>query len=116
MRLPDVSALNCFTLTVNLLSNDGPAIPTTCHWRLVCVETDTTLQDWTSLTVTTTTGQDGEFDSASAEIAVSALLHAMQTIGKAKERKALIVCADKGLSTEYSQEFLYDVVRLLARN
>ena len=114
MRINELSA---FTLTVNLLEADRTAaVPSTLHWRLECLETENTLQDWTSATITTTTDDDGNIAESEATIEVASTLNAMQTTGKKVEKKALVMAADKDLSTEYNDEFVYEVERLNARS
>ena len=114
MRINELTAI---TLTVNLLEADRTAaVPSTLHWRLECLETDTTLQDWTEATITTTTDDDGNIAESEASIDVAATLHAMQTASKKVEKKALCIAADKGLTTEYNDELVYEVERLNARS
>lgn len=103
--------------TVNFLTQGGgAAVPTTAEWRLRCMETDTTLQAWTSLSPTTTTDAAGDPEEVSATITVASTLNAMQTSSKKLELKALVISADRGLSTEWNQEIEYQVKRLKARS
>lgn len=113
-RIEDIAELNARTLTVNFTAEASASVPTTVHWRLKCLSSDRVLQDWTALTTSSVTDPSTAVVECSATIAVSALLHAMQT-NLNREQKALIVSADKGLSTEYNQEFTYWVERLNAR-
>lgn len=114
--LENISQLNARTLTVNFTTGAGAAaVPSTVEWRIKCVDNDSTLQDWTSASTSTVTDAGGNTVECEAEITLSALLHDMET-SKAKEQRALIVAADRGLSTEYSQEFVYYVERLKARS
>ncbi len=112
-----INELSAVTYTVGLTDSDGSAaVPTTTEWRLLCVDSDTELQGWTAVTPVTTTDDGGNPLQTLATITLSALLHAMQTTDKAKERKALCIVADRGLATEWNTEVLYDVVRLYARS
>ena len=113
MRINEQTA---FTADANFLEDSGAAaVPSTVHWKVLCIESDTVLQYWTALTVTYTTGEDESVVESEVSWEVPATLHTMQTGGLAVERKALIVAADKGLSTEYNTEFVYEVERLNAR-
>ena len=111
-----VNQLSAITVTADLLEqNRTGAVPSTVHWRLKCLETDAVLQDWTSVSYSSTYGDDGAVAESEATIEVSAALHEMQTDDKALERKALVVSADKDLVTEYNDELVYEVQRLNAR-
>lgn len=111
-----VNEKSSISYTVSLLEDDNTAaVPSTVEWRLRCVETDTILQAWTTLTPTTVTGDDGNPARVTVSIAVAGTLNAMQLANSKSERKALIVCADRDLSTEWSKEIEYTVVRLKAR-
>lgn len=113
MRINENTAL---TVSVNLLESDRTAaLPSSLEWRLECLETGTVLQDWTSLTITDTYDDDENLSEAEATISVSALLNTMQT-GKKVEKKALCIAADRGLSTEFNDEIIYEVERLNARS
>jgi len=111
-----VNQLSAITVTADLLEqNRTGAVPSTVHWRLVCVETDAVLQDWTSVSYSSTYGDDGAVAESEATIEVSAALHEMQTTDKSVERKALVVSCDKDLATEYNSELVYEVQRLSGR-
>lgn len=90
-------------------------VPTTVHWRVKCIETDTFLTDWAALTPTTTTAIDGGTARCSVQFTVGTTVHVMQT-GCDRERRALIVTINRGLTDERSWERVYEVVRLHARN
>lgn len=100
---------------VNLLAPTGSAIPTTVEWRLKCVETDTELWPWTSLTPTITYDDAGDPETTTVSIAIAGSLNAMQTDTLAKERKALCIAANRDLADEFSKEIIYTVERLKAR-
>lgn len=112
----EVNELAGFTLELSFQDDDGAAvIPSTAEWRLVCVETDTVLQDWTSLSVSETYDAVSTLTAATANVVVDGSLHAMKTSSLARERKALIVACDRG-SGEYNLECTYTVARLAARS
>ena len=115
MRINELSALE---VTVNLLEDDSTtaAAPTTAHWRLKCLESDTELQGWTEVTPSYSYDENGDLAESEVVIAVSATLHAMQTSNRKLERKALCISADKGLSTEWNDELIYEVERLNSRS
>ena len=115
-NIGEVNELASFTLNLSLQDDSGSATnPATLEWRLVCVETDTELQPWTSITPTLTYDDFDALIGVTAELSVDGSLHAMQTGSLARERKALIVVADRG-SNEFSLECTYNVVRLAARS
>lgn len=101
---------------ITLIDADGSAaVPTTVEWRLVCSETSTVLQAWTTLTPTITYGDDGNPAETTVSIAIPGSLNAMQTTTKPQERKALIIVADRDLAGEWNKEIEYTVIRLKAR-
>lgn len=101
---------------INLLDSAGDAaVPTTVEWRLVCSETGTVLQAWTTLTPTITYGDDGNPSETTVSVAIPGSLNVMQTANKAQERKALIIAADRDAAGEWNKEIEYTVVRLKAR-
>jgi hypothetical protein len=102
------------TWTVSLTGPTTP-VPTTTEWRLKCIETDTVLQDWTTLTPTITYDDAGDPETTTVSIAIPGSLNAMQTSTFAKERKALCVAANRDLADEWSKEIIYVVERLKAR-
>jgi hypothetical protein len=115
--MTQVNELKTFTATVALLNDEGvAAVPGGVEWRLKCLETKQELQAWTSLTPTVTYDDAGDPEEVTVSITVSALLHAMQTSAMTVERKALCISADRGLSTEWNDEIVYQVVRLNARS
>ena len=112
-----INELSALTFTVGLTDSDGTAaVPTTTEWRLLCITSDTELQVWTTVVPVTTTDDGGNPQQTLATITLSALLHAMQTTNTAIERKALCIAADRGLSTEWNDEIVYEVERLYARS
>jgi hypothetical protein len=115
-NIGEVNELASFTLNLSLQDdNSDPTNPATLEWRLVCVETDTVLQAWTSITPTLSYDDFSALVGVTAELSVSGALHAMQTGTLARERKALIIVADRG-NNEFSLECTYNVVRLAARS
>lgn len=115
-NIGEVNELASFTLNLSLQDDAGePTNPSTLEWRLVCVETDTVLQNWTSITPTITYDDFTNMVAVTAELSVDGSLHEMQTGSLARERKALILVADRG-SNEFSLECSYNVVRLAARS
>ena len=111
----EVNELGSFTLNLSLQDDAGAATnPSTLEWRLKCVETDTELQGWTSITPTLTYDDFSALIGVTADLAIDGSLNAMQT-SNSRERKALILVADRG-SGEYSLELTYNVIRLLARS
>ena len=105
-----------FSLDVSVLDNGIASQPTTLEWRLVCVSTDDTLQDWTTIAPTLSYDANGAIIAVTAELTIPGTLNALQTSGLAQEEKAVIVVADRGLATEWSTEGQYFVVRLQARS
>jgi hypothetical protein len=113
--LGTVNESSGFALDVSVLDASGAASqPTTLEWRLVCASTDTTLQDWATITPTLSYDANGAVIAVTAALTVPGPLNALQT-GADQEQKAVIVVADRGLSTEWSAEGQYFVVRLEAR-
>ena len=98
-----------------LEADETAAQPATVEWRLKCIDSGTVLSEWTAVTPSYTNGDDGNIAEASATIDVPATLHAMQT-GRKVEKKALCISADRGLSSEWNDEIVYEVERLNARS
>lgn len=112
----EVNELASFVLNLSLQDDAGAATnPSTLEWRLLCVETDTELQAWTSITPTLTYDDFDNIIAVTAELSVDGSLNEMQTGSLPRERKALILVADRG-SGEFSLECTYNVVRLNARS
>ena len=114
--LGSINESSGFSLDVSVLDDGIASQPTTLEWRLVCVSTDDTLQDWTAITPTLSYDANGAIIAVTAELTIPGTLNALQTSGLAQEEKAVIVVADRGLSTEWSAEGQYFVVRLEARS
>lgn len=103
--------------TVDLVSPSGlPAVPNTTYWRLTCLESDTVLQAWTSLTPTITYDVDGAPEESYVSITVPSSLHAMQTTNMARERKVITISVNKDAADEWNFEIEYEVVRLKGRS
>jgi len=104
-----------FALDVAVFDENNVAgQPSTLEWRVVCVSTDRTLQDWASISPTLSYDANGAVIAVTAALTVPGPLNALQTSAD-QEQKAVIVVADRGLSTEWSVEGEYYVVRLEAR-
>ena len=115
--LGTVNESSGFALDVSVLDAGGTASqPSTLEWRLLCVSTDATLQNWTAITPTLAYDANGAIIAVTAELSIPGTLNALQTSGLAQEEKAVIVVADRGLATEWSTEGQYFVVRLQARS
>ena len=94
---------------------DTPTIPSTVHWRLDCETTNTVLQGDTEIAAETLSDESGVVD-VFASIEVPGALNAIQNNRNAKELKTLLVIADKGMSSEYSQTYQYYVKNLRGRS
>ncbi len=115
--MAEVNELAQAEWTISLLESDGTAaVPSTVEWRLKCMSSGNVLQDWTSVTPTTTSDEAGNPAETTATITVASTLHAMQTASRNVEQKALCIAANRGLSTEWNDEIVYTVVRLNARS
>jgi hypothetical protein len=86
----------------------GPAVPTTAHWRVWCLETDEALTDWAQVTVSQKRNEFGEITEAYALVVVPGSVHVKQT-SKSVERKQVVIVADKDLATEYTKPVPYSV-------
>lgn len=114
--LGDVNELSSFSLTLSLTDDTGAAEnPDTLEWRLVCIETGAELQTWTEVAPVLAYDAAGTLESVTATISVTGSLNGMRTTSLARERKALIVAADRGVA-EWSTEGRYGVIRLEARS
>lgn len=110
----ECNELSGFTLSLAFDDDGTPTIPSTVHWRAVCIDSGTVLQDWASLSVTETYDANDVLIAATSEIDVDGSLHEMQTTLD-RERKAIVVACDKD-SGEWNLELTYTVVRLNARS
>lgn len=115
--IENIGESNARSVTVGFLDANGDAsIPSTVHWRLVCPDDDdSVVTDWATATPSTSTGPDGYSTVCEATIAVIASSHEMVTTLD-KEKRALIVSADKDTDDEWNEEFLYYVERRSGRN
>lgn len=76
----------------------GDVTPTTVHYRLDCLSTATQIADWTSASTGTT-----------VTITTTPTHNAIQDDCNDVERKQLTVSADRGLSTEFNETYVYEV-------
>jgi hypothetical protein len=111
----DIGELNTRRMVVSFVNNGTPTLPSTAHWRLTCPDEDSTVVDWTAVTPTSGTGSDGYTTVYTVTVDIPATAHAMQT-DQVKEQRLFIVSADKGLSTEFNEEWSYYVVARQARS
>lgn len=112
-----LNELEQLPLEGDIADPDGdPLVPDTLEYRLKCLETDTVLLAWTTLTPTVTYDVGGVAEEVSYSFTIPSTLNAMQTTDKAKERKALTLVVNRGASDEDNQEFIYEVVRLQGRS
>lgn len=81
-----------FTATLNFrdLATDSASVPTTIHYRVNCLSTRTTLQDWTQVTS----------PAAEKTVTITAANNTIQDKSKDREYRQIIVQADQGLATQ----------------
>ncbi len=89
-------------------------IPGTVHWRVVCVTTKKTLQDWTAVTPETTTEVSG-LSETGVNFDVPGSVNAIQVDRNAREQKELHICTDKDLSSQFTLVVPYFVRNLQGR-
>ena len=87
-----------------------PALPTTVHYRLMCVTNDQAMVDWTLVAADTLYGDNGAIQGIRAHIQVPG--SANRLISERREVKELQVVADKDLDSEYSEVLQYGVVSM----
>jgi hypothetical protein len=94
---------SAFSLPVYLRNRAAAAAatPTTIHWRLDCVSTQTTVVDWTSVAA-----------ASSFTLSITGAHNAIQGEGNAIEVKQVTVKTDDGLSTQYVETVRYRVENL----
>ncbi len=91
-------------ITVIFKNEDGDSlVPTTVDWRLDDRESDSEIVDWTSLGT----------PAASMSLVLEASNNLIVSESSTRERRALGIRVDDGLSTEAHQEFQYYVQNLL---
>ena len=78
-----------------------PAVPTTARYRLRDVTNNRTIVDWTDITPAT-----------SVVITVSPESNAIYRDNVAFQENALVVQADYGLSTQWTDEYRYQITNL----
>jgi hypothetical protein len=88
-------------VTARFLTADVLTAPTNVYYRLDCLTTCQTIQDWTSVSA------DDEVD-----LTLTASQNAIQCQDNEVERKQLTVAADYNLATEYRETFEYDVLNI----
>jgi hypothetical protein len=88
---PTVNEESIFTASAYFRNRSTKAgdLPTTVHYRVDCLSTDTTVTDWTSVT-----------PGNSVDISITSTMNKIQDSAKNSERKQIIVQADRGLSTQ----------------
>ena len=81
-----------FTATVNFRDRATKAAdaPTTIHYRVDCLSTKTTLQDWTSVSS----------PAAEKTISITSAFNTIQDNSHSYEHRQILVQADQGLSTQ----------------
>lgn len=94
----------------------GPAVPATVHWRLDCVTSGVTLQDWTAITPTVVLDGLNQVTDCYVTVEVPGSLNALQAQSAKAETKALLIVADKDLPQQNSKEYRYRVVNLVGRS
>jgi hypothetical protein len=116
--IPNVGEYVSRTSIVGFTDEDDLVyVPTTVVWRMVCQDDDNSVvTDWATVTATTSTGPDGVSLVCEATITVPASAHAMVTTTLDRERRALIVAADKDTDDEWNEEFTYYVERRSGRS
>lgn len=101
----EVNEGSLYTLTARFWGDTNAAItPAAARWRLRDITNNRLLQDWTSLTISTT----------SVAIAVSPTLNAIYDDSKPFQTHALSVEAEPGTSNQYTEECVYRVKNLSA--
>jgi hypothetical protein len=90
-------------------------IPSSVHWNLHCEDTKRELRGDTEITPTTVVDESGNI-TCIAHIEVPGSLNAIQSNRNWRERKKLLVIANKGLDSEFSQEYEYYVLNLRGRS
>lgn len=95
-------------------SKRNGTIPATVHWNLHCEDTKRVLQDDTEVAFETSVDEDGNITSV-AHIEVPGSLNAIQNDRHPRERKKLLVIANKDRDDEFSQEYEYYVRNLRGR-
>lgn len=112
----NIGELNARIFTVSFENDGTPTSPSTVHWRMTCPDDDDAqIVDWTSVSVSTGLAPDGYTTTYYSTIDVPSTAHAMQTDND-KERRAICVAADKDLSTEWNEEWIYWVEKREARS
>lgn len=105
IRLPKTvyNERTAFTATAvfKTRATQADSIPTTAEYKLYNMSSGETIKDWTSLT-----------PAASISISVSAIDNKIKADYKPTERMALLVSADRGLSTEVLQETHYRLMNV----
>jgi hypothetical protein len=105
IRLPKTvfNERTAFTATAifKTRSSGADSIPTTAEYKLFNLSSKETIKDWTTLT-----------PAASISISVSAVDNKIKSDYRPSERMALLVSADRGLSTEVLQEIHYRLMNV----
>lgn len=100
---PRVKEGSAFQLPVYLRrrSTAAAATPTTIHWRLDCLTSETEVVDWTSVSA-----------ASSFTLSITGAHNAMQSQGNDVEVKQVTVMTDRDLSTQYLERVTYRVENL----
>lgn len=96
--------------------DDGvPLMPTTVHWRLDCETTGNAVQDWVAVTPAEEVDELGVVVAVKAVVEVGAALNVMQSDRNRRERKHLLIVANKDQANEFSQVYEYEILNTMGR-
>jgi hypothetical protein len=85
-----------------------PTNPTTVHWRLDCVTTDTALIDWTEQGVSVEVDESGT-TRYYVVILIPGSANVIQKTANKQELKEVTIVADKDQDREFSETYQYYV-------
>ena len=95
---PLVKERSKITATCYCRDGDSSDTPTTADYRIDCLTTGTTIQDWASLT-----------PAASISISITPTHNRIVNSGNKREKKQLTVSADRGTSSETRDTIIWKV-------
>lgn len=96
------------------MSESGPTIPATAHWRLDCVTSDKTLVGWTAASVQSQSNAFGLIESW-ITIEIPGSVNAIQDESNKREEKQVLIVADRDTDREYSEVVPYYVRQVRGR-
>ena len=91
-------------------ASGDPAAPSNVYWRLDCVTSNQTLQDWTLLTPTIAYDEFGSPSSVTVQVDIPSSLNAIVSDANRRETKELTIAAGLNTDRQKTKSLQYAIV------